>query len=406
MLSATQIAGAKPNGSIQKLWDGGGLYLLLSAKGEKGWRLKYRYLGKEKLLSMGTFPEVGLKLARERRADARRVLAQGLDPSAARKAAKRGQTLKAANTFEAVARRWFDAAKPKWTDGHTKRVLAALERDLFPFIGGQPIDEVTPMVLLPVLRKIEERGAVETAHRCQNYCRQLFDFAIADQCLTTNHAAGLHKALRSTVPGKMAAITDPVELGDFLRAVEGYKGSPVVRHALRLMPHVMVRPGNLRTAQWSQIDLKKKMWRIPAHNMKGSKRDKISGEDHVVPLSSQVLEILESLHPLTSSGTYLFPGARDKRRPMSDNAVLSAMRVMGFGRDEVSGHGFRATASTLLNEHSHFKADVIEAQLAHKEPSAVRGAYMRADYMKTRQEMMQWWSDYLDGCKSLSGFKA
>lgn len=399
-LTAAKIERSKPLEKTQKLFDGGGLFLEVPPSGSKRWRLKYRFNGREKLLSMGIYPEVGLKVARERTFEAKKLLASGADPSVARQSEKRSRFANAANTFEAIAREWYEVARSKWTEGHSKRVLAALERDIFPFVGSLPVQEADSTRLLPMLRKVEERGAVETAHRCQNYCRQVFEYALATKRCSVNHAIGLHKALKTAIPGRMAAITDPVQLGEFLRAAEGYRGSPIVKAALELMPHVMLRPGNLRRAQWDHIDVEGGVWRIPTQELKRSKKEKVTGEDHIVPLSKQSIAILKELHPLTGQGQFVFPGARDRHRPMSDNAILSAMRAMAFSKEEVCGHGFRSTASTLLNERSPYKPDLIEAQLAHIEPNKSRGAYMRAKFLADRAEMMQWWSDFLDECKA------
>jgi integrase len=387
-LTDTVIRNAKPTGKPRRLFDGGGLYLELSPAGGKWWRLKYRFGGKEKRLSLGTYPETSLKRARERRDEAREQLAAGIDPSQHRKARNAAKADRAANSFEIVAREWFAKFGPTWVPSHGEKIIRRLEKDVFPWIGGRPIAEVTAPELLALLRRIESRGAIETAHRAMQNCGQVFRYAMATGRAERDPSADLRGALTPVREKHHASITDPKAIGELLRAIEGYRGSQVTKCALRLAPLVFVRPGELRKAEWTEFDLDAAEWRIPATRMK-------MREQHIVPLSIQAVAILRELHGLTGSSRYVFPGARTNGRPMSENAVLAALRRLGYSKDEMTGHGFRSMASTLLNEQGWHR-DAIERQLAHAERNAIRAAYNFAEHLPERRRMMQAWANYLD----------
>ncbi|MBI5014370.1 MAG: integrase arm-type DNA-binding domain-containing protein [Deltaproteobacteria bacterium] len=384
-LTDTTVRQAKPRPKAFKLADSRGLCLEVTPTGAKRWRLRYRFEGKEKLISLGLYPDVGLKDARERRDEARKVLANGIDPSAARKAAKAAK----ADTFEAVALDWYARQKSTWSVKHAAVVLGRLSHDIFPALGARPIAEISAPELLAILRRIEARGAVETAHRLKQSCGQVFRFAIAEGKAVRDPSADLRDALTPTGKDKHhASVKEPKKIGALLRAIEGYDGAFVTLCALRLAPLVFVRPGELRRAEWAEFDLDSAEWRIPGPKMK-------MGGPHIVPLSRQALVALRGLHPLTGAGRYLFPGARSADRPMSENTVNAALRRMGYGQDEMTGHGFRSMASTLLNEQGWHR-DAIERQLAHGERSKVRAAYNYAEHLPERRRMMQSWADYLD----------
>ena len=388
-LSDVQIRNAKPKDKPYKLTDGGGLHILVNPNGSKLWRLKYRVGGIEKLLSFGPYPQVSLIEARKKGIEAKGALRSGIDPSGAKKAQKASAS--GADSFETIAREWFSKFSATWTPSHGDRILRRLERDVFPWIGQTPIKEVTAPGLLSVLRRIEARGAVETAHRASQNCGQVFRYAIATGRAERDPVPDLRGALPPSRETHHASITDPREIGGLLRAIGGYEGGLIVRCALRLAPLVFVRPGELRRAEWTEIDWDKAQWIIPAEKMK-------MREKHVVPLSRQALEILKELQPLTGEGKYLFPSPRTSDRPMSDNAILSALRRMGYTGDQMTGHGFRSMASTLLNEQGWHR-DAIERQLAHAERDSIRAAYNYAQYLPERRKMMQAWADHLDGLR-------
>lgn len=388
-LSDTAIRKMKPTEKIQRLFDGGGLYLEVSPAGGKWWRLKYRYGGKEKRLSLGTYPDTGLADARSKRDAARRLLAGGTDPGEHRKAEKAAGEDRAANSLEVVAREWHAKQATKWVKDHADRTMLRLENDIFPWLGKRPIAEVTAKELLAAVNRIADRGAVESAHRALQTCGQVFRYAIATGRADRNPAADLRGALPPVKQTHLAAITDPDRVGGLLRAMDAYSGSFVTKCALRLAPLVFVRPGELRNAEWTEIDLDRAEWNIPAAKMK-------MREPHLVPLSTQAVAILTELHALTGRGQYVFPSARSPKRPMSNNAVLSALRRMGFDKDEMSGHGFRAMARTILDETLHFRPDYIEHQLAHAVKDPNGRAYNRTAHLPERRSMMQSWADYLD----------
>jgi len=397
VLSDTQIRATKPGEKPVRLYDERGLYLEVTTTGGRWWRFKYRFAGKEKLLSMGTYPDTPLKAARDKRDRARALLEEGVDPSEARRAEKASRSEVVVNGFEAVAREWHATIHlGQVSAGHAARTLIRLEQDVFPWLGGVPIGEIKAPQLLQTIRRIEARGAIETAHRALQACGQVFRYAIATGRAERDPAPDLRGALKHVLVQHMAAITDPKRVGELLRAIESYKGMPITRAALQLAPLVFVRPGELRKAEWIEFDLDAAQWRIPAERMKRTKQEKLSGAAHFVPLSRQALAILRELQPLTGHGRHLFPSPRTGERPMSDNGVLSALRRMGFPSDEMTGHGFRAMARTLLAERLNVDEAVIEAQLAHAVKDSLGRAYNRTEFLDQRRKMLQTWADYLD----------
>lgn len=383
----------RPEGG-NKLFDGGGLFLELRPNGSKLWRLKYRFDGKEKLLALGAYPEVSRAAAREARSAARAQLAQGIDPGLARKAEKRSRVAKAGNTFEAVAREWLERNSSGWAPTHASKVIGRLENDVFPWLGHRPIGDLEAPELLESLRRIETRGAHETARRVRQYFGQVFRYAIATGRAKHNIAADLRDALTPPIKRHFATLTDPPRIGELLRAIAGYRGSYVTRAALHLAPLVFVRPGELRQAEWSEVDLDAAEWRIPSARLKLKLAAKQDRQPHIVPLASQSVAVLRELQMLTGHGRFLFPSVRSAQRAMSENTVNAALRRLGFEKTEIVGHGFRHMASTLLNE-AGWSADAIERQLAHK-AQGVRAVYNRAEYLPERRRMMQAWADYLD----------
>jgi integrase len=391
-LTDTAIRKAKPTDKPQRLFDGGGLYLELSPAGGKWWRLKYRFGGKEKRLSLGTYPDTGLADARDKRDAARKLLGAGIDPGEQRKAVKAAGEERTANSFAVIAAEWLALQKLRMAAATLEKAKWTFDELVNPWIGSRPIAAIDAPELLKVLRRIEERGAHETAHRTKQRCGQVFRYAISTGRAKHDPTADLRGALAPVVSKSRAAITDPTKVGDLLRAIDAYQGSLVTKCALRLAPLVFVRPGELRKAEWSEIDLDVAQWRIPAARMK-------MREEHIVPLAPQAVAILHELHPLTGHGQYVFPSYRGKARTMSENTVNAALRYMGFDKDTMTGHGFRAMASTRLNEMG-WTPDVIERQLAHAERNKVRAAYNRAQYLDERTRMMQVWADYLDGLRA------
>ena len=387
------IRRAQPAKKSKKMFDGRGLYLEVAPRGGKWWRFKYRFGAKEKRLSLGVYPDVSLKEARQRCEDARRMLTQGIDPSEHRQALKAARAQEASNSFEAVAREWFAKHTPNWTPSHSCRIISQLVRDVFPWIGNKPVAGVSPSQLLAVVRRVEQRGALETAHRVLQNCGQVFRYAVATGRASHDPSVVLRGALPPVKGGHFAALTDPKKIGPLLRVLDGYEGSLIVRCALRLAPMVFVRPGELRRAKWSDFDLEAAEWRFNV-----TKTD----TQHLVPLSRQAVEVLRELFPLTGNGHYVFPSGRTPRgdRPMSENAVLAALRRMGIGKEEMSGHGFRAMARTLLDEVLGFRPDYIEHQLAHVVRDPLGRAYNRTAHLPQRRKMMQAWSDYLDQLKA------
>lgn len=387
MLTEVQIRNAKPCEKPIRLFDGYGMYLEVMPSGSKWWRQKYRYAGKEKRISLGVYPEVSLKGARARRDDARRVLAAGVDPSENRKAVRSSQVERAANSFEVVAREWVEKFSRTWATGHAKRIMRRLEKDVFPWLGGRPVAEIKAMDLLTTIRKLENRGVLETAHRTLATCGQIFRYAVATGRAERDPSGDLRGALPPVKGEHFAAVTDPKLVGKLLRALDNYDGSLIVQCALRIAPLVFVRPGELRTARWTDIDFDQAEWRYTVSK---------TGTEHIVPLARQAVAILRTLQSLTGSSTYVFPSGRTSKRPMSNNAILAAMRRMGIAKEEMSGHGFRAMARTILDEVLKMRPDLIEHQLAHAVRDPNGRAYNRTAHLPERKEMMQIWADYLD----------
>ncbi|BEH10311.1 MULTISPECIES: tyrosine-type recombinase/integrase [Geobacter] len=391
-LTDVKVRNVKPAGKDVKLFDGGGLYLLVTRSGGKLWQFKYRYDGKEKKLAFGSYPEVSLADARDKRESARKLVASGVDPGVVRKAQKAARASEVENSFEVVAREWHSRFLSTWTPGHAMTIMSRLERDVFPWLGSRPIVEIKATELLMALRKVEIRGALETAHRIRTVCGQVFRYAVATGRAERDISADLRGALPPVSEKHHASITEPAKIAELLRAIEGYQGGFVVRCALQLAPMLFVRPGELRAAEWSEFDLDAGEWHIPADRMKMK-------QAHLVPLSSQAVEILRELQKLTGSSRYVFPSGRSFHRCMSNNAVNAALRRMGYEKDEMTGHGFRAMARTILDEVLHFRPDYIEHQLAHAVKDPNGRAYNRTAHLAERKKMMQTWADYLDGLK-------
>ncbi len=385
-LTAIAIKNAKPREKPYKIADGMGLYLLIKPKG-KYWRYDYRYLKKRKTLAFGKFPDVSLQEARESHYQARKLLTGGVDPSHERKVVKSMKLYQAGNTFAAIAFEWLDTKKPSWVDSHFTSVKGRLENHALDHIGNRPITEITAPELLMMIKRIEAQGFYETAHRVRSVCSQVFRYAIITGRAKLDPAASLIGSLVPVEVTSFAAITDPIKLRELLRVIDGYSGDFITRSALRLAPLVFLRPKELRSAEWKEFNFDKSEWLIPAKKMKMK-------ADHIVPLSKQAIEILEEVKKLTGNERYVFPSVRSKSRPMSENTVNAALRRMDYTKEEVTGHGFRATASTLLNEQG-YNFDWIEVQLAHAERNKVRAAYNRAKYLPQRKKMMQEYSDYL-----------
>jgi integrase len=392
-MALTDVAVRKiqPAAKPFKLFDTGGMFLLVTPAGGKLWRFKYRIDGREKLLSLGPYPEVSLKAARLKRDDARRDLANRVDPSRARKAAKSERMDRAANSFKTVGLEWYRKNESGWVPNHAVRVKRLLERDIFPLLGDQPVTEISAPELLKVLRRIESRNAVDTAHRARGYCGEVFRYAIAAGLAERDPAADLREALTTATGSHFAAVLDSKRLGAILRAFDSYQGTETVSKALRLMPMVFVRPGELRTARWADIDLDAGEWKFTT-----SKTD----TPLVVPLAKQAVVLLRDLLPFTRESIYVFPSVRSNLRPMSEAATLVAMRIMGFPKEEVTGHGFRATARTLLEENLGFPYYIIEHQLGHAVRDPNGRAYNRTTFLDDRRKMMQRWADFLDELKA------
>lgn len=389
-LSETAIRQAKPGPRPIKVFDGRGLYMLLSPSGTRCWRFKYRFEGREKLLALGVYPDVSLKLARDRREEARQQIASGVDPSVKRQAEKECR----ADTFEAIGREWLALQEKKLASVTLSKAKWMLEGFIYPRIGSRPIRKVTAPELLSALRKIEVRGTHETAHRAKQRCGQIFRYAIATGRAEHDISADLRGALAPVVSKNHAALTDPLEVGKLLRAIDGYRGSPTTAYALKLAPLTFVRPGELRYAKWSEFDLDNAEWRIPGERMK-------MGEQHIVPLAKQAVNLLRELHSISRRGEFVFPSLLSAARPMSENTVNTALRRLGYSKDEMTGHGFRSLASTLLNEQG-WHPDLIELQLAHAERNKVRAAYNRAQRLNERKKMMQSWADHLDSLSAMA----
>lgn len=393
MLTDVEIRKAKAtDGKPRKLSDAKGLFLYITPQGSKLWRMAYRFNGKQKTLHFGEYPLVSLEKAREEREKARRKLLDSIDPAAAKKADNAAKRSKSEHCFEIIAREWHVTHMTSKSEGHAKKVIDRLEKDIFPWLGATAIKEIEAPDILAVLRRIESRGANELAHIAKRIIGQVFRYAIATGRAVRNPVPDLQGALQPVVVTHHAAITDPNKIAELLRAAYGYTGNLQTKCALMLSFHVMLRPGEIRSAEWSEIDFERKEWRIPGAKMK-------MREEHIIPLSDQVISLLQEIQPLTGSGKYLFPSVRTKDRPMSENTVTAALRRMGYSGDEMTAHGFRSMASTRLNEAHLFHPDAIERQLAHGERDTVRAAYNRAQYLPERVKMMQWWSNYLDSLR-------
>jgi len=383
-LTNLKVQKAKPQARQYKLADERGMYLLIHPKGGKYWRLDYRFEGRRKTLAIGTHPETSLKEARKKRDRARSDIEGGIDPSGH----QNGKPAFGDDSFETVAREWHEKYRSQWTEGHASTTLRRLEANLLPWLGKRPLGAIEPPELLRSLRRVENRGAVETAHRIQQIASRIFRYGVATGRCSRDPTLDLKGALPPKRSEHFPTITDPKKIGALLRAVDDYQGSFITRIALQIAPLVFVRPGELRHAEWAEIQLDSAEWRIPAAKMKMKR-------DHIVPLSDQAIQILEEIKPLTSNGRYIFPSTRSETRPMSENTVNGALRRLGYEVNEFTGHGFRSMASTLLNE-SGWTPDAIERQLAHVEGNSVRAAYNYAEHLDERRRMMQWWADYLD----------
>ena len=393
-LSDAAARKAKPEAKAYKMADGGGMYLEVMPTGSKYWRLKYRFGGKEKRLAFGVYPDVSLAQARERRGDARKLLANDIDPGIVKQAQKASKLELAENSFEVIAREWFVRHAPNWKENHSSKIIARLEKDVFPWIGAQPIAEIAAPALLATMRRIEARGALETAHRALACCGQVFRYAVSTGRAERDPTGDLRGSLPPVKRDKhFAAITEPKKVGELMRDIDGYQGSYIVKSAFKLSPLLFVRPGELRKMEWKDLNLDAAEWCYFI-----TKTD----TQHIVPLARQAVEVLREIQPLTGRGKYVFHGERDHDRPMSDNAIRSALRRMGWANDEMTPHGFRAMASTIL-DNMGYKQEWLERQLAHEEPNKVKAAYKRDAwrmYLPERTAMMQAWADYLDKLKT------
>lgn len=379
-----------------RLSDAGGLYLEVSPTGSKRWFWKYYHSGKEKRLALGSYPTVRLKEAREARDDARKLVSKGSDPAKLRQLERLEAMVGSENTFEAVAREFHKTKASGWSERYATRWLERMEKDLFPWIGSVPLPDITAPMLLNVMRRIEKRGARETAHTLRKTSGQVFKYGIATGRCVRNPAPDLHGALQPVNTKHMAAVLEPKAAGDLMRAVYDYPGQPVTRAAMILSALLFQRPGNMRMMEWAEIDFDKGMWTIPAAKMKRRLDGKLNGRPHFVPLPTQAIEVLRDLKPLTGHSPYVFPSLVSIKRPMSENTVRVALRRMGFANDDMTPHGFRAMARTIMVEELDVDPDVIEAQLAHGKSGPLGDAYDRAQYMAKRRTMMQQWADYLD----------
>ena len=387
-LTNLKVQKAKPQARQYKLADERGMYLLIHPKGGKYWRLDYRFEGRRKTLAIGTHPETSLKEARKKRDRARSDIEGGIDPSGH----QNGNPALGDDSFETVAREWHEKYRSQWTEGHASTTLRRLEANLLPWLGKRPLGAIEPPELLRSLRRVENRGAVETAHRIQQIASRIFRYGVATGRCSRDPTLDLKGALPPKHSEHFPTITNPKKIGALLRAVDDYQGFFITRIALQLAPLVFVRPGELRHAEWAEIQLDRAEWRIPAAKMKMKR-------DHIVPLSTQAVTIFEEIQPLTGNGRYVFPSSLPTGRPMSENTVNAALRRLGYTKEEMTGHGFRSMASTLLNENG-WNRDAIERQLAHVEGNSVRAAYNYAEHLDERRRMMQWWADYLDTLKN------
>lgn len=385
-LTARQVSTAKPTDKPYKLSDGGGLYLLVNPNGSRYWRMKYRYAGKEKLLSIGVYPDVTLAEARDKRTEAKRVLAAGDDPSEVKQAAREAKNLAINNSFELLALEWHEHKKPNWSSGYAEDILEYLRKDIFPYVGKKAITEIKPMDMLSVLRKMEERGVLDKLKKTRQACRQIFTYAIITGRAEVNPVTDLAGALKSPKQNHFPHLL-PAELGPFIHAVNAYSGSKVTRIATLLLMYTSVRTIELRASEWAEFDLDNDLWQIPKERMKMRR-------PHLVPLSRQVKSHLLELKEITGWGKYVFPGRNDAHKPMSEASINQVIKRIGYG-GKATGHGFRHTMSTVLHEEG-FDSAWIETQLAHADRNTIRGTYNHAQYLDGRREMLQWYADYLD----------
>ena len=391
-LTILEVKQAKPRDKDYKLSDGGGLYLLVKKNGSKYWRLKYRFLGKEKVLAIGVFPEISLAEARQARDQAKKLLPD-IDPSIAKKEQRLASKESHANSFEVVAIEWFNKHFVDKSESHKVRSWRLLSKDLIPSLGARPVADIKPPELLRTLRKIESRGAIESAHRAQQVVSMVFRYAVASGLADRDPSLDLRGALKIPNKTHFSAITTPTEFGKLLVAIENFGGTPIVRAALKLSALFFVRPKELRHMEWQEIDWEQRIWEIPADKMKMK-------QAHIVPLCDQAIEILTELKLLSGRGIYVFPSARGASRPLSENAIRVALRTMGFDNNTMTAHGFRASARTMLDEVLCFRVDLIEHQLAHAVRDPNGRAYNRTKHLPQRTEMMQKWADYLDSLRA------
>jgi integrase len=391
-LTATAVKQAKAKEKPYKLSGGKGMYLLINTNGSKYWRLKYRFAGKEKVLALGVYPDLSLSDANDKRDDARKLLAKNIDPGEDKKAQKLARVREGENLFEIVAVDWFKTKMGDKSQSHQNRVWRALEKDLFPQIGRRPINGITPPDLLVALRKIEARGAIETAHRAKQISGQVFRFAIVTGLAERDPSADLKGALKNPIKKHHAALTDPEDVSKLLIAMDSYQGTASVKAALLLSPLVFVRPGEVRHMEWDEINWEEERWELPAEKMKMKL-------PHIVPLSKQALKLLTQHRRLTGRGKYVFPSARGGSRPLSENGIRTALRTLGFDNDTMTPNGFRTMARTMLDEVLNCRTDYIEHQLAHVVRDTNGRAYNRTTHLKGRKEMMQDWADYLDSLR-------
>ncbi|MEC5643534.1 tyrosine-type recombinase/integrase [Citrobacter koseri] len=385
-LTARQISTAKPTEKPYKLSDGGGLYLLVNPNGSRYWRMKYRYAGKEKLLSIGVYPDVTLAEARDKRTESKRMLAAGDDPSEVKQAAREAKSLAVNNSFELLALEWHEHKKPNWSSGYADDILEYLRKDIFPYIGKKAVTDIKPMTMLSVLKKMEERGVLDKLKKTRQACRQIFTYAIITGRAEFNPVADLAGALKTPKQQHFPHLM-PAQIGPFIQAVNAYTGSKVTRAATLLLMYTSVRTIELRASEWAEFDLDNDLWQIPKERMKMRR-------PHLVPLSQQVKSHLLELKEITGWGKYVFPGRNDARKPMSEASINQVIKRIGFA-GRVTGHGFRHTMSTVLHEKG-FNSAWIEAQLAHADRNTIRGTYNHAQYLDGRREMLQWYADYLD----------
>lgn len=376
--------------------DAGGLYLEVAATGSKRWFWKFRHQGKEKRLALGVYPAVSLKAARFARDDARKLHATGADPVQRRQLDRLANRVDADATFAVVAREFHKIKSPSWSPRYGERWLSLMERDVFPALGALALSSITAPMLLHVLRKVEARGAHESAHTLRQWSGQVFRHGIATGRCERNPAPDLHGALVPITVKHMAAVLDPKQVGELMRSITMYQGQPTTRAALQLSALLFQRPGNIRQMRWADVDAEAKLWRIPAEDMKRTKHGKLNGRPHIVPLAPQAMKILEELRPLTGHGAYVFPSLLTGARPMSDNTVRTALRRLGYTNEDMTAHGFRAMARTIMVEQMNVEPDVIEAQLAHGKSGPLGAAYDRAEFVEKRRTMMTQWADYLD----------